>query len=67
MLEDNNCLISNLNLTDNALTFEALNFVIAGVQSCKSLISLNLGQNDIGLSNGNFSALLRIFEDECVL
>ena len=67
LLSDQNCLISNLNLTDNALTLDALNSVIGGVQTCKSLISLNLTQNDIGLSNANFSSLLRIFEDECVL
>ena len=67
LLSDKNCLISNLNLTDNALTLEALNFVIGGVRTCKSLISLNLTQNDIGLSNANFSSLLRIFDDECVL
>ena len=67
MLLDPHCLISNLNLTDNALTLEALNFVITGVQSCNTLISLNLTQNDIGLSNANFSSLLRIFDSDCVL
>ena len=36
------CLLSHLDLTDNALTAEALQHVIGGVQACKSLISLNL-------------------------
>lgn len=67
MLSDPNCLISNLNLTDNALTNEALNFVITGVQKCKSMSILNLSQNDIGTSNVNFSSLLRIFNDESAI
>jgi len=36
------CLISHLDLTDNALTSEALQHVISGVKACRSLISLNL-------------------------
>lgn len=36
------CLLSHLDLTDNALTTEALQHVISGAQVCKSLISLNL-------------------------
>ena len=67
MLSHPNCLISNLNLTDNALTNEALNFVISGVQKCKSMSILNLSQNDIGTSNVNFSSLLRIFNDESAI
>ena len=67
MLSDKNCLISNLNLTDNALTNEALNFVISGVQKCKTLISLNLSQNDIATSNANFTSLLQILKNECDL
>ena len=67
MLSDKNCLISNLNLSDNALTTEALNFVISGVQKCKSLISLNLSQNDIASCNINFSSFLRIFDEDCAL
>jgi len=57
------CLISNLDLTDNALTSEALSFVIQGVRACKSLISLNLAQNDLGQSNSSFSSLLKIFQE----
>ena len=55
------CLISNLDLTDNALTTEALQHVITGVRACKSLVSLNLAQNDLGQSNQAFQWLLKIF------
>ena len=62
------CLLSHLDLTDNALTIEALQHVISGVRACKSLVSLNLSQNDLGQSNSVFSQLLHIFrEDSCVL
>lgn len=53
------CLISRLDLTDNALTMEALQHVISGAQLCKSLISLNLAQNDLGQSNIAFNSLLQ--------
>ena len=36
------CLISHLDLTDNALSVEAIQHVIGGVKACCSLISLNL-------------------------
>lgn len=42
------CLISHLDLTDNALNSEAFQHVISGVKACRSLISLNFAQNDIG-------------------
>lgn len=45
-----NCLISNLDLTDNVLTVDALNHIVSGVKSCNSLVSLNLSQNDLGQS-----------------
>lgn len=62
------CLISHLDLTDNALTTDALQFVITGVRACRSLISLNLSQNDLGQSNSIFTSLLQIFKEEsCVL
>ena len=48
------CLISHLDLTDNALTSEALQHVISGAKACRSLISLNLAQNDLGQSNSVF-------------
>ena len=48
MLKHPMCLISNLDLTDNALTSEALTHVIQGVRACKTLVSLNLAQNDLG-------------------
>ena len=56
------CLISHLDLTDNALTSEALQHVISGVKACRSLISLNLSQNDLGQSGQAFSSLLQIFK-----
>jgi hypothetical protein len=62
------CLISNLDLTDNALTVDALHHVITGVRACKSLVSLNLASNDLGLSSSIFSSLLHLFKEEkCVL
>ena len=62
------CLISNLDLTDNALTVDALLHVISGVRACKSLVSLNLASNDLGLSSSIFSSLLHLFKEEtCVL
>jgi len=42
ILKSNNCLISHLDLTDNALTVEALNLILEGSKSCMNLISLNL-------------------------
>ena len=62
------CLISNLDLTDNALTTEALQHVISGARACRSLVSLNLAQNDLGQSGSVFSSLIQIFREEsCVL
>ena len=61
------CLISNLDLTDNALTTDALHHVITGVRACKSLVYLNLAQNDLGQSNSIFSSLLQIFKEDTVL
>ena len=62
------CLISNLDLTDNALTTEALQHVISGARACRSLVSLNLAQNDLGQSGSVFSSLIQIFKEEsCVL
>ena len=55
------CLISHLDLTDNALTTDALSHIITGVKTCKSLVSLNLSQNDMGQSNSVFNQLLSIF------
>ena len=48
MLKHPMCLVSNLDLTDNALTVDAFQHVITGVRACKNLISLNLAQNDLG-------------------
>ena len=56
------CLISHLDLTDNALTSEALQHLISGIKQCHSLISLNLAQNDLGQSNSAFNSLLQIFK-----
>ena len=61
------CLISNLDLTDNALTTDALHHVITGVRACKSLVYLNFSQNDLGQSNSIFSSLLQIFKEDTVL
>jgi Ran GTPase-activating protein (RanGAP) involved in mRNA processing and transport len=51
MLSAPNCLIAHLDLTDNALTSEALLNIMEGVKNCKSIVTLNLTQNDLG-SNG---------------
>lgn len=48
MLKHPMCLISHLDLSDNTLSSESLHHVISGVKVCRSLISLNLSQNDIG-------------------
>ena len=64
MLESPLCLISNLDLTDNALTVEALNHILKGMQKCQSLISINLTQNDIGLSNSAFTQLMQVLESK---
>jgi hypothetical protein len=42
MLKRPMCLISHLDLTDNALTTEAFNMIIEGGRACQNLISLNL-------------------------
>jgi len=42
MLKRPQCLISHLDLTDNALTVEAFNLIIEGARACQNLISLNL-------------------------
>lgn len=57
------CLISHLDLTDNALTVDAMHHIISGVRACKSLISLNLAQNDLGQSSQVFSSLLQVFKE----
>lgn len=48
LLHNPMCLLSHLDLTDNALTLDALHNVISGVRACKSLLYLNLTQNDLG-------------------
>ena len=63
MLKHPMCLISNLDLTDNALTSDAFQHVISGVRACKSLVSLNLAQNDLGQSNQAFSSLLAMLKN----
>ena len=62
MLEQPLCLISNLDLTDNALTIDAMNSVLKGMQACKSLISINLTQNDLGLANSPFTSLMQVLD-----
>ena len=58
------CLVSNLDLTDNSMTIDALHHVISGVRACKSLVSLNLASNDLGHSSQIFSSLLHLFKEE---
>ena len=58
LLSSPTCLIAHLDVSDNALTPEALNAMIKGASNCKSLISLNLAQNDIGTANNAFSRLM---------
>lgn len=42
MLKSKSCLISHLDLTDNALTVDAINLILEGARACNNLISLNL-------------------------
>lgn len=56
------CLLSCLDLTDNALTVDAMNSVLKGMKACKSLISLNLTQNDLGAANSSFTSLMQVLD-----
>ena len=68
LLKDPMCLVSHLDLTDNALSSEAIQHVINGVKACRSLISLNLSQNDLGQSGQAFGSLLQVFKaDDSIL
>lgn len=58
VLRHPHCLITSLDLTDNALTVDAMNHALKGIQACRSLLTLNLTQNDLGLANSSFSNLL---------
>ena len=62
MLSEPLCLITNLDLTDNALTVDAMGHVLKGMQACRSLISINLTQNDLGLSNSTFTQLMQVLD-----
>lgn len=67
MLKSPNCLISHLDLTDNALTVDALNLILEGARVCMNLISLNLTQNDIGLNNPTYAHLLTLLKSSKTL
>jgi len=51
----NNKQIAMLDVKDNALSGEAFAHLIEGIQNAENLISLNLSQNNIGLSFSIFS------------
>jgi len=55
-------LISHLDLTGNTLPPEALGYVIEGVNACRSLVSLNLTSNSLGLNPGGLAGLLSILD-----
>ena len=50
-----NQLITMLNVKDNALSNDAFTHLIEGLKHASNLISLNLSQNDIGVSFNTFS------------
>lgn len=67
LLVEPQCLLTHLNLTDNAMTSESLIAILDGVHHCPSLITLDLTQNDFGSNTAVFSSLLNIFKDDNAL
>lgn len=67
LLESPGCLLTHLNLTDNAMTSESLISIFEGVSHCPSLISLDLTQNDLSTNSAVFSKLLGIFNEKNAL
>lgn len=63
LLTSPRCLLTNLNLTDNAMTSDSLINILEGVSQCPSLITLNLTQNDFSTNPEVFAQLLRIFNE----
>lgn len=63
LLTQKQCIISTLNLMDNALTSDSLIHILEGTRNCQSLVSLDLTQNDFSNSSQVFSALLNIFNE----
>ena len=63
LLASPTCLLTHLNLTDNALTSESLFNILEGVSRCRSLITLDLTQNDFGSNAQVFAQLLNIFDE----
>ena len=59
-----NQLITMIDLTDNALSQEAIHYIVEGVRKNPYLIYLNLSQNDLGTSTQGFNHLLSIFKTQ---
>lgn len=63
LLTSPGCLLTHLNLTDNAMTGESLINILEGVSQCPSLVTLDLAQNDFSSNPAVFTALLSIFSE----
>ena len=67
LLMSRDCLLTHLNLTDNAMTSESLIYILEGASQCPSLVSLDLTQNDLSTNSGVFSKLLSLFNEKNAL
>lgn len=67
LLMSRECLLTHLNLKDNAMTSESLIYILEGASQCPSLISLDLTQNDLSTNSGVFNKLLSLFNEKNAL